>query len=199
MLLYAQLRGNNQGLIKLVSGALNIQHSCADKISVTRQSKVTAVINGEQHIGMAVVATMVDIAISKVKEHGVAVVTGNNYSSATGAMGYWAKKITDAGYIGIIMSQCPEMVAPYGSCEPIFGTNPIAIGIPTSPRAQILDMATSAEAWFGLVTAKAEGRSIPADIAYDREGLPTTSPGEALLGALRGFDRSYKSSHLGLM
>lgn len=29
------------------------------------------------------------------------------------------------------------MVAPYGSYEPLFGTNPFTIGIPTSPRPQV--------------------------------------------------------------
>lgn len=48
------------------------------------------------------------------------------------------------------------MVAPHGSFEPILGTNPIAIGIPTEPRAQILDMATSSWAWYGLKTAEKE-------------------------------------------
>lgn len=60
-------------------------------------------------------------------------------------------------------------------------------------------MATSAEAWFGLVTAEAEGKSIRSDIAYDSEGRETTSPAAALSGALRVFDRSYKGSHLALM
>ena len=111
-------------------------------------------------MGMCVVNRMVDLAISKTREHGVAVITGCNYCSGTGALGYWARKITASGLIGIVMSQCPEMVAPFGSFEPLFGTNPLAIGVPTTPRAQVLDMATSAEAWFGLVTANAEGRCI---------------------------------------
>jgi LDH2 family malate/lactate/ureidoglycolate dehydrogenase len=29
------------------------------------------------------------------------------------------------------------MVAPYGSYEPLYGTNPFAIGIPTTPRPQV--------------------------------------------------------------
>lgn len=95
--------------------------------------------------------------------------------------------------------QCPEMVAPHGSCEAIFGTNPIAIGVPHSPRHLIVDMATSADAWFSLVSAASEGRSIRDDIAYDAEGHPTTSPVDAMKGALRSFDRSYKGSHLGFM
>lgn len=62
------------------------------------------------------------------------------------------------------------------------GTNPLAIGIPTKPRVQVLDMATSASAWYGLVTAAEEGVSIPDDVAYDNKGEPTTDPMEALRG-----------------
>lgn len=32
------------------------------------------------------------------------------------------------------------------------GTNPIAIGVPTTPRVQVLDMATSASAWYIIFT-----------------------------------------------
>jgi LDH2 family malate/lactate/ureidoglycolate dehydrogenase len=60
-------------------------------------------------------------------------------------------------------------------------------------------MATSASAYYGLVMAQTEGRTIPADVAYDWQGNPTTDPSEALRGALRVFDRSFKGSHLALM
>ena len=60
-------------------------------------------------------------------------------------------------------------------------------------------MATSAYAYFGVVTAQAEGKPIPEDIAWDAEGHPAMNPTDALKGALRSFDRSYKGSHIGLM
>jgi len=60
-------------------------------------------------------------------------------------------------------------------------------------------MATSSMAWYGLKLAEKEGASIPSDVAYDRHGHATTSATEALHGALRVFDRSYKGSHLALM
>lgn len=50
-------------------------------------------------------------------------------------------------------------------------------------------MATSAIAWYAVKEAKEAGRSIPGDVAYDREGRPTTDPAAALAGALRVFDR----------
>lgn len=60
-------------------------------------------------------------------------------------------------------------------------------------------MATSAIAWYAVKEAKEAGQPIPADVAYDRDGRPTTDPAAALAGALRVFDRSYKGSHLALM
>jgi L-2-hydroxycarboxylate dehydrogenase (NAD+) len=198
VLMYAELRGNNQGIVKLVAGALK-PDAAASEIRTEFESPVSAKISGGQRVGMCVVHQAVEVAISKANVTGVGIVGCSNYSSATGALGIWARKIARSGLVGIVMSQCPEMVAPHGSYEPIFGTNPLAIAVPTVPRPIVLDMATSAAAWYGLVTAKEEGKSIPADIAYDAQGEPTTDPAAALGGALRVFDRSYKGSHIALM
>lgn len=54
---------------------------------------------------MAAVGRGVDVAIGKAKEHGMSVVAVHNYSSATGALGVWARKISRAGMIGIVLSQ----------------------------------------------------------------------------------------------
>jgi LDH2 family malate/lactate/ureidoglycolate dehydrogenase len=88
-------------------------------------------------MGMYIVSQATDMAIDKAQTHGIGVVAASNYSSATGALGMWARKITNAGLVGIVMSQCSEMVAPHGAYEAIFGTNPIAIGVPTAGRAQV--------------------------------------------------------------
>lgn len=53
-------------------------------------------------------------------------------------------------------------------------------------------MATSAYAYFGVMTAMTEGKPIPHDIAWNSEGQPALTPADALKGALRSFDRSYK-------
>ena len=83
---------------------------------------------------------------------------------------------------------------------PLFGTNPLSIGIPTTPRPQVLDMSTAASAYYGVKIAAELGQSIPDDVAYDGTGHPTTDPTSVLLGgALRVFDRSFKGSHLALM
>ena len=197
-LMFAELRNNNQGIVKLLAGALYPNPSSTD-IKVMFESPVSCSLDGGQQIGMVVVKSAMDIAIAKAKVSGMCIVGCNNYSSATGALGVWAREIARQDLIGIVMSQCPEMVAPHGSYEPIFGTNPLAIGIPTRGRVQVLDMATSSSAWYGLVTAKEEGQMIPNDVAYDSEGHMTTDPAAAMAGALRVFDRNFKGSHLALM
>lgn len=198
VLMFAELRGNNQGIVKLVKGALK-PNPLSTELRVIFQTPVSGKIDGGQNIGMVVMSESVDLAITKAKQSGVGIVGCSNYSSATGALGVWAEKIAKQDCIAIVMSQCPEMVAPHGSYEAIFGTNPFAIGIPTKPRPQVLDMATSAIAYYGIVTANENGEEIPDNVAYDANGHPTTNPAAALKGAIRVFDRSYKGSHIALM
>lgn len=197
-IIFAELRNNNQGIVKVLAGALKPNPAATDMKTVY-ESPISCQIDGGQQIGMVVVKHCTDIAIKKAKVSGMCIVGCSNYSSATGALGVWAREISRNGLISIVMSQCPEMVAPCGSYEPIFGTNPIAIGIPTFGRVQVLDMATSASAWYGLVTAAEEGNTIPDDVAYNSKGEPTSDPVEAMKGALRVFDRGHKGSHLALM
>jgi LDH2 family malate/lactate/ureidoglycolate dehydrogenase len=87
----------------------------------------------------------------------------------------------------------------YGSYEPVFGTNPVAIAVPAEPSPVVLDMSTAAISFFGLVEARTAGQQIPDDLAYDAEGCPTTDPASAIQGAICSFDRSYKESGLGMM
>ena len=47
--------------------------------------------------------------------------------------------------------------------------------------------------------SKTAGREIPEGVAFDADGLPTIDPNKALKGALRTFDRGYKSSNLAMM
>lgn len=141
----------------------------------------------------------VDMAIAKAKKHGIGIVGTNNTNSSTGALGYWAGQIARQGLIGLVFAGSPETVSYHGSYEPIFGTNPVAIGMPTTGDPVVLDMATAAMAYYGLIEAKTAGRKIAPDIAYDSEGNLTDDPGKAMDGALRPFDKSYKGAGLALM
>lgn len=198
VLLYAQLRGNNQGVVKLIGRGIP-KNPESRPIKIVKNTKLSTLFDGGQNMGMLVVKKALDTAITKAKQHGFAISGTHNTSSSTGAIGYWAKKIAEKNLIGFVFAGSPETVAMHGSYEPIFGTNPLAIGIPTTKDPIVLDMATAAMAWFGLVEAKTANRKIPADVAYDKNGKLTTDPTLAMEGAIRPFDRSYKSAGLSMI
>ena len=89
-------------------------------------------------------------------------------------------------------------MAMHGSYEPFFGTNPLAIGIPTAGSPLVFDMATAAIAWYGIHLANAGGESIPEGVAYDSDGRVTTDPAAALAGAIKAFG-GYKGAALALI
>jgi LDH2 family malate/lactate/ureidoglycolate dehydrogenase len=89
-ILYAELRNNNQGIVKVIAGALK-PNSAAGEIRTVYETPVSCQIDGNQQIGMVVVKKCTDIAIQKAKISGVCIVGCSNYSSATGALGVWAR------------------------------------------------------------------------------------------------------------
>merc|ERR1712216_754696 len=179
--MYAQLRGNNQGIIKVTTNGLAMAPD-AEPMVVTHETKLSAAIDGKKTQGMLVLAEATRVAHEKAKEHGFGIVGTCNTSTSTGALGYYCKSVADQGMISICFAQSPEFVAPAGSSKAIFGTNPIGVGIPSSEGAMVLDMATSAYSWFGVLEAKTAGRELPDGAAQDKNGVLTKDPNEVLDG-----------------
>ncbi len=197
VLMYAQLRGNNQGVVKLI-GAGMPRHKEVQPIKTVKETKLSALLDGGRNSGMVLMKYAVGLALDKAREHGFGIVGTHNTKSSTGAIGYYANHIAQEGFIGFVFSGSGEYVAMHGAYQPLFGTNPMAIGVPTGGIPIVFDMATSAVALFGLVEAKTAGRSIPPDVAYDANGQPTTDPSAALAGAIRTFG-GYKGAALSMI
>jgi L-2-hydroxycarboxylate dehydrogenase (NAD+) len=198
VLLYAQLRGNNQGVVKLIGKGIP-RYPGAGEIAVELETPISARINGNRNHAMVVVRKAMDIVVAKTKKSGFGIAGTFNTNTSSGAIGYFASELAKQGLIGFLFGRSPERVAMHGSCEPVFGTNPIAVGIPAEPDPVVLDMSTAAISFYGLVEAETAGRPIPDDVAFDANGRPTTSPQEAIKGAIRSFDRSHKGSGLALI
>ena len=176
IIMYAQLRGNNQNVIKLLGPGMPANPE-AGRISIAKETKLSALLDGGWNQGMVVMSRSCEIAIEKAKEHGFGIVGTRRTNSPTGAIGYYARWIADEGLLGFVFSGSPELMAVYGSYEAFLGTNPLALGIPTNGKPIVLDMATAAIAWYGVHLANAEGKPIPEGVAYDQEGQFTTDPG----------------------
>jgi LDH2 family malate/lactate/ureidoglycolate dehydrogenase len=195
ILMYAQMRGNNQGIVKLTGKGMPKDHR-AGPIGILKETPLSLLLDGNHNLGMVVVHKGMDQVLEKAAKTGFAILGTRNTASPSGAIGYFARYIARRGFIGWVFSGSYPMVAPWGSSEPLFGTNPIAIGIPARPAPVVLDMSTSSMAWFGIKEALLAGREIPDHVAFDKHGQPTTDPAQALEGAIRPFGGTF-SGHKG--
>ena len=139
VMMYAQLRGNNQGIIKVTTKGI-ARDPAAGPITAEHETMLSACFNGNKNAGMVVLHKAMETAVEKAKVHGFGVCGTNNTSTSTGALGYYAETVAKQGMIALVLAVSPEFVAPNGAIEPIFGTNPIGVGIPTKNGPVVLDM-----------------------------------------------------------
>ena len=199
VMMYAQLRGNNQGIIKVTTKGIARDPACVP-VEKEHETMLSANLNGGKNAGMVVLHQAMEIAAEKAEAHGFGICGTNNTSTSTGALGYYAETLAKRGLIALVFAVSPEFVAPNGAIEPIFGTNPIGVGIPTADGPVVLDMATSAYSFFGLLEARTAGKKIPHGVAIDGKGNITEDPNAAIDGgAIKTFDGGYKSSNLALI
>ncbi len=199
MLMYAQTRGNDQGIVKLIGKGIP-RHQKAQTPTIEKETPTTAIINANLSMEAVAMEQAVNMVIQKAKEMGIAIVGIHMGDGSSGAIGYWSRKIADAGLVGITMSSYPfASVPPHGSYEPLFCTNPIAWGVPTDNEPIVLDMSSSGISFFGLLEAQTQGVQVAEGLGYDKEGKETTDPTEILAGAIQPFDRGVKGAGLALM
>ncbi len=199
MLMYAQLRGNDQGIVKLIGAGIPKNKKSQDP-TIEKETPTTAIINANLSMEAIAMEMAVEVVVKKAKEMGIAIVGTHTGDGSSGAIGYWSRMIADEGLIGITMSSYPfAMVPPHGSYEPMFCTNPIAWAVPTDSEPIVLDMSSSGISYYGLVEAKTQGVEVAEGLGYDKEGNETTDPAEIMEGAIRPFDKGSKGAGLALM
>jgi len=151
---------------------------------VVRESATTAVLDARNGMGHPVGAQAMTLAMDKAAQHDTGIVTVRQ-SNHYGIAGYYAMLALDRDMIGLSLTNTHPVVAPTGSRRPTYGTNPIAIAVPTAgPVPFVLDMATSAVPRGRLEVAARRRVPLASGWALDAQGRETTSPEEALAGAL---------------
>jgi len=91
-------------------------------------------------------------------------------------------------------------LAPAGSTQPLFGTNPMAFGWPRGDKPpMVFDQASAAMARGEIMIAARDGHALPTGVGVDNSGNPTTDPNAVLEGgAILPFG-GYKGSAIALM
>ncbi|HTX61023.1 MAG TPA: L-sulfolactate dehydrogenase [Methanobacterium sp.] len=155
-------------------------------IEIEKETISTALLNGNHRFGHVVAYYAMEIAMEKARDTGIGMV-GVHDSNHFGVAGYYSDMAIMQDLIGMVLANTEPAVAPIGGREPIIGTNPIAIGVPSNKNYVSVDMATSATARGKLLEAMRKGEKIPENVALDAEGNPTIDPEAALKGSILPF------------
>lgn len=171
---YSKVNNNNRGHYKII-----------------KDRPAYAYIQGNKDIGQIVADRAINLAIQKARKMGIAMVGGGNIKSFL-RPGTWAEVAARKGMIGLCFNYGGgPLIAPTGAREPLISTNPIGIGIPYKPFPFVIDMATSARAYYHVKMARALGKKIEKGLGIDKLGQPTTDPNKVIavlpFGGYKGY------------
>ncbi|GAA3918490.1 Ldh family oxidoreductase [Microbacterium invictum] len=146
-------------------------------ITVTDSTPGVSVIDADFAPGPVALTRAAEIAIEKARTQGVAIVSVRN-TVHTGAIGYYASLIADAGLVGIGVAAGSPMMSYEGAVGASVATSPLAIAVPGTGEkpAVLLDMASSLIAMGKIAQYKREGKQLPEGSATTADGTPTTDP-----------------------
>jgi LDH2 family malate/lactate/ureidoglycolate dehydrogenase len=159
--------------------------SALEQPEVVVDRQAMAVLDAHHMFGHIAADHAIALAVTKAKSFGVGTVAVR-HGFHFGTAGRYARKASEAGCIGIAMSNVRPLIPAPGGAERLVGNNPLAIAIPSAGTPPIvLDMAMSEAALAKIRVAQARGAAIPPTWAVTADGAPTTDPAEALSGMLQ--------------
>lgn len=168
----------NSHVQKIIRGEYNL----LPQFNVVRESTAFAVVDGDNAFGFVSADYCMNYAIRKCRESGIFHVFSRN-NNTVGPAFYYPLKAAEKGMIGILYSNSPAQMAPFGGKEKMIGTNPFAAVIPVPGHDPIIiDMATSVVAKSKFKQYKQEGKELPDGWALDKNGNPTNDPDEGIQG-----------------
>lgn len=128
---------------------------------------------------------MMDHLPDMARSQGIAIASIHK-SHHAGVMGLTVERLAEQGLAAMMFANAPAAMAAWGGRRPMFGTNPIAFGVPVGAAGDpiIIDLALSKVARGKIMAAKQKGVEIPDDWAFDPDGNPTTDPVKALDGTM---------------
>jgi LDH2 family malate/lactate/ureidoglycolate dehydrogenase len=167
-----------------------------------------SLVTGNWGFGQVAALEAAEQVIRKAEACGIAV-AGIVQSHHIGRLGEYAERIARHGLISMIwasgLGEEKADVVPYGGSTPIFGTNPLGIGLPV-PRQPpvVVDFATSATSGVKIIEAIRKGTVLPPGMIVDKTGAPTTDPqqvraggGQLPFGGHKGYSLMFAVEVLG--
>jgi LDH2 family malate/lactate/ureidoglycolate dehydrogenase len=154
---------------------------------LVRDSPCAAHLVGYGTNGPLLARRAMDLAIQKAGEVGIGIVGVKTDHATFCTVGANVRRAAQKGFVAVSWSAAGSRVAPWGGIDPVLGTNPLGIGLPTAGGPLVLDMGVTEITSREIRRARAYGYEIPPGAAVDASGRPTTSAREAWEGAMLAF------------
>ena len=154
------------------------------KLIVLRDDPPYLMLDADHGLGVVMAPQAVELALGRAKENGCCVMGVQN-SNHFAAAGYYAAKCAEEGFVALVCSNSPGIMAPLGGKMKLLGNSPWSVAVPGGnrhPEPVMFDMATSEVALGKLETAMREGVQVPPGWLVDGDGAQTTDPGAIFQG-----------------
>ncbi|AJY45919.1 Ldh family oxidoreductase [Martelella endophytica] len=192
---------HSHGLYRIISCLDLIERGKVDpKATPVLEDRAPAIVRVDARRGISLLGFDAGLPVleEKAKTAGIAALAINNCFHFS-ALWPEVEAIAERGLVAIAMTVSHAWVAPAGGSKPVFGTNPFAFGWPRGDKHPfVFDFATSAIARGDIELHRRSNTPLPAGVAIDRDGRPTTDPEAASDGAMLTFG-GHKGSALSAM
>jgi LDH2 family malate/lactate/ureidoglycolate dehydrogenase len=174
VLVSADLRGIDSHGVARLSGYVRLWEAkrvnASPDVKIIHETPSTAVVDGDQGLGLVVAPIAMKVAIEKARQVGTGWVSVCN-SNHFGIAAYHAMLALEEDMIGMVMTNASALVAPTYSNERMLGTNPICVAIPGGEEpAFVADMATTTAANGKLEILQRKGLDAPLGWIQDKQG-----------------------------
>jgi ureidoglycolate dehydrogenase (NAD+) len=187
-LLWADLRARHpQGVLRLPMFIRRVTRGLIRSPAAMSWTEIAPAVHhldAANGFGQVAGRLAMDRSVALARAHGIGA-TAVRRSNHYGAASYYCAQASASGFLAFACTNAFPKVAPFGGIRPVLGTNPLAFGCPTGFGAPILiDLATSATSGSSARERMERAQTLPAGIALDENGEPTTDPTAASRGCL---------------
>ncbi|MFH8789087.1 Ldh family oxidoreductase [Streptomyces roseoverticillatus] len=172
----ARLRRYVEGLH---SGSIN-RHAVPE---IVADNGSVCVLDAQNGLGQPALCTAVDLAADRARQFGTSAVMVRR-SNHMGIAGWFAERAARAGTLAMVSTNAVPQVAPMGTNEPMFGTNPFCYAVPTPQGTLCFDGATSTVSRGKLEQLDRLGEPMLTGWALGPDGRPTTGVPETVQGLI---------------
>jgi uncharacterized oxidoreductase len=168
-------------------------------VRIEKETETAAVVDGGWNFGQVAGLRAIEIAMSKARHGGIAMVVTHR-SNHAGRLGAYTQKAAEAGFLSLAFCNSPKeghFVLPWGGSQARLATNPLSFAIPSGVGFPVLaDFATAETTEGALRLYRNLNKPLPAGWIVDPQGKPSTSaadfygpPKGAILpfGGARGY------------